>query len=244
MQDEVLKHTKKIIKTMGNKNHSFSDKLKEIGIEILIIVFAVTLSIKLHEWSEHRHQQKEAKEFLSDLRKDLTDDIENMTALQKQLSSTIEDKTYMLKMTEFLYDSMRNSIDSVKFKTLVQNKMTISGLSRSNISGNYEGFKSSGKIGFVENKKIKILMLKYYQQLIPTISEAEKYYNLNLSNSGDAAAQLSGEGKKGKEILLNPKMKFYYNVTLIQASNIINSYNELIKTARELDSNISKEIDL
>lgn len=243
MQDEVLKHTKKIIKTMGNKNHSFTDKLKEIGIEILIIVFAVTLSIKLHEWSEHRHQQKEAKEFLSDLRKDLADDIENMTALQKQLSSTIEDKTYMFKMTEFQYDSMRNSNDSSNFKIQVQNKMVSLGLSRS-ISGNYEGFKSSGKIGFIENKKIKILMLKYYQQLIPTITEAEKYYNLNLSNYGDAVAQLSGEGKKGKEILLSPKMKFYYNVTLIQASNIINSYNELIKAAKELDSDISKEIDL
>ena len=63
MQDEVSKHTKKIFKTMSNKKYSMPEKLKEISIEILIIVFAVTLSIKLHEWSEHRHQQKEVKEF-------------------------------------------------------------------------------------------------------------------------------------------------------------------------------------
>ena len=138
MQDEVLKHTKKIIKTMTNNKHSFSDKMKEISIEIIIIVFAVTLSIKLHEWSEHKHQQKEATEFLSDLRKDLADDIENMTSLQKQLSSTIEDKTYMLHLSEHQFDSLRNSSDSANFKLLVQNKMSILGLSRSNISGNYE----------------------------------------------------------------------------------------------------------
>ena len=42
------------------QKHSFGEKAKEIIIEILIIVFAVTLSIWLHSWSEERYQQKEA----------------------------------------------------------------------------------------------------------------------------------------------------------------------------------------
>ena len=70
MQDEVLKHTEKIYKTIKNKKHSLKDKLKEIIIEILIIVFAVTLSIYLHSWSEHNHQEKEVTEFLIDLKSD------------------------------------------------------------------------------------------------------------------------------------------------------------------------------
>jgi hypothetical protein len=49
MQDEVTKHTRKIFKTIKNPSHTFSEKLKEIVVEILIIVFAVTLSIWLHK---------------------------------------------------------------------------------------------------------------------------------------------------------------------------------------------------
>ena len=60
MQDEILKHTKKIYNEIKSQKHSFGEKAKEIIIEILIIVFAVTLSIWLHSWSEERHQQKEA----------------------------------------------------------------------------------------------------------------------------------------------------------------------------------------
>ena len=48
MQDEVTKHTKKIYDTVKNPNHTFGQKVKEVFMEIFIIVFAVTLSIWLH----------------------------------------------------------------------------------------------------------------------------------------------------------------------------------------------------
>ena len=62
MQEEVKKHTKKIYNAMKNPKHTFADKIKEVSIEIFIIVFAVTLSIWLHSWSEKHHQREEAKE--------------------------------------------------------------------------------------------------------------------------------------------------------------------------------------
>jgi hypothetical protein len=242
MEEEVSKHTKKIFKTMSDKKHSFSEKVKEITFEILIIVFAVTLSIKLHEWSEHRHQQQEVKEFLSDLHEDLKEDIESLKATKSQLIETVKDKNYVLSISEPVFDSLRNSKDSISFKINFESKIPTSGIIRNNISGNYEGFKSSGKIGYIENKKIKKLMLKYYQQLIPSMTEAEKYYNLNLSNTGDAIAELSGNGKKGKEIVYNPKFKFFFNVTVVMATTMESSYGEIIKVAQELDSEILKEV--
>ena len=74
MQDEILKHTKKIYKEVKNPKHTVAEKLKEIIVEILIIVFAVTLSIWLHSWSEEKHQRKEAKTFLIGLKEDLKND--------------------------------------------------------------------------------------------------------------------------------------------------------------------------
>ena len=75
MQDELTKHGLKLYKTMADRKHSYGEKFKEILIEIGIIVFAVSLSIWFHNWSEHHHEQKEVKEFLLGLRHDLSDDI-------------------------------------------------------------------------------------------------------------------------------------------------------------------------
>ena len=75
MQDEVAKHTKKIYHAMKDTQHGFWDKVKEVTIEIFIIVFAVTLSIWLHSWSDHRHEQKETSEFLKGLKDDLANDV-------------------------------------------------------------------------------------------------------------------------------------------------------------------------
>ena len=83
MQEEVQKHTQKIYKAVKNTEHTLGDKVKEIIIEIFIIVFAVTLSIGLHGWSEHRHQQEEVSVFLVNLKNDLQNDIKNIDIEKK-----------------------------------------------------------------------------------------------------------------------------------------------------------------
>ncbi|MBC7525013.1 MAG: hypothetical protein H7239_11315 [Flavobacterium sp.] len=70
---------------MDSKTHTFIEKLTEISIEIFIIVFAVSLSIWLHSWSEHNHQQNEVKKFLVDLKSDL---IRDSDGYKKSLQST------------------------------------------------------------------------------------------------------------------------------------------------------------
>ena len=77
-EQEVIKHTKKVIQTAGDHEKGWKHKLKEIILEVLIIVFAVTLSISLHNWSEKRHDRHEEHAFLEGLRKDLKNDIVEM----------------------------------------------------------------------------------------------------------------------------------------------------------------------
>lgn len=83
MQDEIIKHTKNIYSEMNNKNHSFKEKAKEVLAEILIIVFAVSLSIWLHSWSEERHEHKDAQLFLIGLKEDLQNDISKLEETKK-----------------------------------------------------------------------------------------------------------------------------------------------------------------
>src|SRR6476660_4966831 len=76
-EQEIIEHTKRIFGIWKTKN-SLLHKLSEFIAEILIIVFAITLSIYFHDRSELRHQRHEAKEFLFGLRQDLKTDIEEM----------------------------------------------------------------------------------------------------------------------------------------------------------------------
>jgi len=75
MEEEIRKHFKKIYKGATKPGRSLVDRLKDILLEIFIIVFAVSVSIWLHNWAEHRHETKVAKEFLRGLRSDLNEDI-------------------------------------------------------------------------------------------------------------------------------------------------------------------------
>lgn len=77
-EQEVIKHTKKAYQILRSKHDSLFYKIKDFVIEILIIVFAITISIWFHNWSEHREQQKDVKEFLLGLKADLQNDIKEM----------------------------------------------------------------------------------------------------------------------------------------------------------------------
>jgi len=108
MEEELAKHSKKIFMTLKNSKKLFSEKLKEVFIEIFIIVFSVTLSIWLHGRSLHTHQQKETKEFLSDLKSDLFKDIKSVSEKEIQMSNTIQQYSYLSNLTDKRIDSITN----------------------------------------------------------------------------------------------------------------------------------------
>lgn len=229
MQDEVTKHSKKIYNLLKNNKNPFTEKVKEIVIEIFIIVFSVTLSIWLHNWTQHRHQQKETTEFLADLRDDLNKDIKSMSEKRTQMSQTIKQYDYLRNLNEKQIDSLTVTKGTIGLK--------IEYLIRKTNNGNYEGFKSSGKIGYIENKKLKKLILGYYQESMPSLDEAEKYYNSGLNKIVELACQNTDKMK----IYLHPTVKTSFSLTIQSAESNKNAYNEIIKEAKEIISEIDKE---
>jgi ribosomal protein L32E len=229
MQEEISKHTKKAYKAMKSE-HSLGDKLKEIAIEIGIIVFAVSLSIWLHGWSEHRHQQAEVKEFLIDLKEDLKTDLKNIETIQKNQIENHKGIKFALNLTRFQLDSLKRVKGSVNFNSnFITTKFNI---------GNYEGFKSSGKIGYIENKKIKKLMFNYYQDTVPNINDFERLNNEQILSIfdyiGDNADQKTADfflDKKFKQ-----KFKFFENTF----SGNLDGYRQVIKEIKELIKEIDK----
>src|ERR1700712_366237 len=130
---EVVKHTKVVYKIWNSKEHSLMHKIKEFVVEIVIIVFAVSLSIWLHDRSEHAHQQKEVKEFLLGLKNDLGNDIKEMLEDKKGYQKSKEAFKYIasVKMNETL-----NKDSIIKhYRWLFNNTGLVSN------NGRFEGFK-------------------------------------------------------------------------------------------------------
>lgn len=158
---EVIKHTKKIFKIWSSPEHSFWHKVKEFFLEIFIIVFAVTLSIWLHERSEHQHQQQEVKEFLLGIRADFLSDIKEMN----------EDReSYLNQGKVFKYISSVKLGKPISADTISKYENFLFNTTRLNQnSGRFEGFKASGKIGLIEDKAIQNDIMDLYQESIPSL---------------------------------------------------------------------------
>lgn len=231
MEDEVSKHTKKIFETVQNPGHSVGEKAKEIIIEIFIIVFAISLSIWLHSWSEHRQQQKEVREFLADLKEDLANDINNMQAAKNALSKNTDNILFLQLLTKDKIDSMLKANASFGFHSSI-------GTTKTN-SGNYEGFKSSGKIGFIENKDLKKSILKYYQDAIPSVLEVEKVNATQVLKISDFWVENAEQDIK--KIVLSLKLKTMLAMFHGTAKSSLDLYQEAIALAKQIVAEIDKQ---
>jgi len=228
MQDEVVKHTKKIYKTVKSHTQTFTEKVKEVIVEIFIIVFAVTLSIWLHGWSEHRQEQVEVREFLSDLKEDLTNDLTSMQSAKQSLSKDIDNFSFIESLTKSKIDSLFKINPSFGFHSSI-------GTTKIN-NGNYEGFKSSGKIGFIENKDLKKRILKYYQDITPSISEAEKINASQILKISDFWADNISQDVK--QMLLSPKFKTMLQIFQSTAKSSLDLYQDAITSGTQIITQI------
>jgi Family of unknown function (DUF6090) len=199
MEEELAKHTKKIYHAVKDPGHGFWEKLKDVAIEIFIIVFAVTLSIWFHNWSDHRHEQQEVKEFLGGLRSDLAHDLDSLQSNNKVLAETDSNTSILLVLIKTL------AVDTINSKTLSYHLGVNLVSSHPNV-GRYEGFKSSGKIGTIENDSLKQAILRYYQQTLPGVADMEVLVNSLQTKILDV--ELDNDNKQpGRELLKSFKMQ-------------------------------------
>lgn len=225
MEDEVVKHTKKLYETVKNTNSTSAEKIKEIFIEIFIIIIAVTVSVWLHSWSEHRHEQKEATEFLQGLKYDLNQDIQLLEANKSSSSNLDSNFNFMLTIKN-------NQIGDPIKKATINSRLSFDlRLTRPNI-GRYEGFKSSGKIGTIQNDSLKESILKYYEQTIPDLVYAENYINSIQSKILDLELDKSDK-MSISDFVTSEKMQSLFGFGAHNFEVVIVRYNNAISQAKK-----------
>jgi hypothetical protein len=232
-EQEIIKHAEKVIETLHDKKIPFWHKLKDALYEIAIIVFAVTISIWFHNWSEHSHQQKEVKEFLLGLKKDIIAD----TVQIKKVIHWYEgyENAYTL-ISKGNPDVLPNK-DSLKvIKGAIQTTVTL----HPNQS-RFNGFLSAGKVTNIENAKLQLDILNYYQNAIPTYLPTEEGWNqmvrayieyrINTTNNFD-------DDKELWKVIASPRGR-YYSSLLIQLDQMF----ERLNTIKTQGQSIIQQID-
>ncbi|WP_039137164.1 DUF6090 family protein [Flavihumibacter solisilvae] len=171
MREELTKHCRKIYHILKYPTHTLAHRLKEITIEVCIIIFAVSLSIWFHSWSEYGHEKDAANAFLRGLKDDLSNDLE-IIEKNKSLVTTLcrhYESILNVKKDNPAGNKYQDSVISRNFKFEIV-------MTHPNI-GRYEGFKSSGKIGTIQDGQLKEQILAYYQQTNPNLAFGENYIN-------------------------------------------------------------------
>lgn len=217
MEEELRKHLHNVTAVEKYQKKSLLDKVKHFVSEIVIIVFAVTLSISLHSWSEERHQQQEVAEFLADLKEDLKEEKVNQQHYSKEVKKATERFRNFLEIDEKYIDSLEKNKQDIS----IHLDLLIHKFNR----GNYEGFKSSGKIGFIKNRKLKKQILLFYEGRIPLTTEVENSYNDKIKILSDYATN----AKTKKEMFLPQRSKVMFDIARQAGLNCDTVYTQNIR---------------
>jgi len=234
-EQEVIKHTKRIFGIWKTQNNFFH-KLSEFIGEILIIVFAITLSIYVHDRSQLRHQRHEAKEFLLGLRQDLKADIVEMNSDKSSYEKSGIIFRYIVsrKFKEPLNPDTVQKYSNWIFNTtgLVAN------------SGRFEGFKSSGKIETIENNELQNYIMDLYQEDIPTLIVSTndytakkqrlfQYLEANMKRTTDSTTNFVNV------LASDPAVNICRSLTFVR--QILNRYDTCINKTKAIIDHINRD---
>jgi hypothetical protein len=93
-------------------------------------------------------------------------------------------------------------------------------------------------MGYIENKKLKILILEYYEHAVQGAALQDDYILEKTMKTGEILADIDGNGKK---IVFNKKLRYYLGTISMMSSNSLSNYDNISKTAQEILEEIRKE---
>jgi hypothetical protein len=239
-EQEISKHTKKVYKIWNSNEHPWQHKLKDFLVEILIIVFAVTISIWFHNMSEKRHSRGEVRNFLTGLKGDMQKDINEMKSdtLSYGIQKRFFKYLYSLKADE-KPDSMRLVEDDWTFRNTTA---LIPNISR------FEALKYSGLMGKVENKELLDEILNLYEEQIPNlVQSAQNTSNDKINTVGvmlDSIYYYKNRDVKGLEKMIHDNKRFVFDLEKSgkNMQYVYNRYQEVIKQYHKVVDIIDKEL--
>lgn len=239
-EQEITKHTKKILQVSTDSSKNWKEKLVEIIIEIFIIVFAVTLSLYLHERAQKNEELHLQNEFLLGLKEDLQNDIKELSGDSTSYVKGVNGFRYFRRLA--VDPSTSEDSISFYFSTLMNANILLPNDSR------FQGLKSAGKLYVIRNKKLLNDILDLYQEKIPGLLLVTKLFSDVTNNRMvpylESKLVFTSMTVNNLKTLLreSSQLRNYlmYDGTML---SIIDRYHQVLEQSRLLIAEISKEVD-
>lgn len=234
--DLIKKHGKKALGLEEHSPHKLSwrQRLPEILLEIGIIVFAVTLSIQLHAWHEHSLDRARERKFLSGLRQDLRQDLQELGK---------DSAAYVKQLRGFRYfrglTAQTAQPDSFRYYKQTLRSATVFLPNDSQ----FEGLKASGKLDIIDDEELLGGILDHYQELIPkVVGNAQVYVQYKRQNLTPYVDEhLQPNGSNLVPLMASGPMQNYLDQELV-LRYIVGNYHEAMQHSRLIINKIDRRL--
>jgi len=228
MEHELRKHIKNVVTETLNRKKSIWKRIADIALECLIIVFAVSFAVFMERQREHKHEQKEASEFLKGLEIDLKNDIAEMKNDRKAYVGMVIAYNYFSKKEKPNLDSSKIYVQRIgDVIELVPN------------IGRYEGFKSSGKMNTVENSELRNMIHDLYEETLPALLKNTTSFNNRRGEDEKLFVEYDFDIDK---VANNRYFKSYASMHKWECNAIVRRYTKAIEEAEKILQLIEKEL--
>lgn len=150
---EVVKHVKHAV-DVARSHQPWTHKVREILTEVVIIVFAVSLSIWLHNWSESRKDREEERDFLVGLKQDIQSDIQEMEGDSAAYTNVLRGMSYFMQV------GSGEAIDKDSIKLYLP--ILFSSVQIDPRVSRFEALRGSGRLGIIRDKELLVHIADLY----------------------------------------------------------------------------------
>lgn len=224
---DIIKQSGRIAGIIKNDDKKLKHKIGEILIEMLIIVFAISLSLFLERWRQNVEDHHLETSFLQGLKIDLTNDVNQLETSSAKWIAMKNSADYFLKPEkEISWTS--DSINHYGYQ-LFHNVYFFPSKNR------YEGLKSTGKLDVIKDEELQNNIIDLYQTKIPDLEQQVSFFN-GFLNSG-VTEYLIDNFKRDSNNRIILDRAFFTNA---KTQNILDLYSTLDDILKRADSVKSK----
>lgn len=238
-EEKVIQHSEKVVHVMKSKSLTWKEKIKEFTTEIIIIVLAVSITLVMHNWNDHRHELEIQREFLLGVKEDLAAGADDLEASIKDFQPTID-----------YYNNVWQQINTNKINPGYID--TNSGYLTNTLyyvfdNGRFEGFKSSGYLRLIENKELLKHLITLYTIDMPFEQESDK--NVFHTREQDFNTYIGvkrvtdSTGMHVSKIINDPAVRFQIERYVGYFAERKRHKQNLIKEIRRQVAEIKKELE-
>lgn len=242
-EEKIIKHAENVLHVLKDKKKSWKNKALQFAEEIIVIIFAVSVTLMFHNWNDSVHERKIAREFLIGIKSDLENGADRAERTKNFFQPTIA-----------YYDTVWHELATHKIDAAYIDSNSgylINTIQYSFDEGRFEGFKSSGYLRLIENQVLLKHLMSLYTVSIPFQVESDR--NIFETRAQEYTAYFGPKGVinfsdstgysiHASKLVNDPYFQFqisrYKNIFTERTGHLL----ELEKKMRELAAELGEEI--